>query len=91
MSNYRRADAPGASYFFTVVTFRRRKNLTNGDCRVWLRNAVMNTRKNYPFTIDAWVLLPEHLHCILTLPENDNDFSVRWNGIKKRFTTLAKH
>ena len=42
----------------------------------------MNMRKNYPFTIAAWVLLPEHLHCILTLPENDNDFSVRWNGIK---------
>lgn len=91
MSNYRRTDTPGASYFFTVVTFRRRKILTNDDCRVWLRDAVTKTRENYPFTIDAWVLLPEHLHCILTLPENDNDFSVRWNGIKKRFTTLAKH
>ena len=91
MSNYCRADTPGASYFFTVVTFRRRNILTNDDCRAWLRNAVINTRENYPFTIDAWVLLPEHLHCILTLPENDHDFSVRWNCIKKRFTTLAKH
>ncbi len=91
MSNYRRADTPGASYFFTVITFRRRKILIDDECRSWLRNAVMNTRKNYPFTIDAWVLLPDHLHCILTLPENDKDFSVRWNGIKKRFTTAAKH
>lgn len=91
MSNYRRANAQGASYFFTVVTFRRRKILTSDECRVWLRHAVMKTRKNYPFTIDAWVLLPDHLHCILTLPENDNNFSVRWNGIKKRFTAAAKH
>jgi len=91
MSNYRRADTPGACYFFTVVTFRRRDFLTDDDCRIWLRNAVIETRKPYPFTINAWVLLPDHLHCIWTLPENDNDFSVRWNGIKRRFTQSAKH
>jgi len=91
MSNYRRADAPGACYFFTVVTFRRRPILTDDDCRIWLHNAIINTRKRYPFTIDAWVLLPDHLHCIWTLPEGDNDFSVRWNGIKRRFTRAAKH
>lgn len=90
MSNYRRSQTSGASYFFTVVTFRRRKILTEDDCRAWLRHAVVNTRERYPFTIDAWVLLPDHLHCILTLPENDHNFSVRWNGIKKRFTILAK-
>jgi putative transposase len=39
---------------------------------------------------DAWVLLPDHLHCVWTLPENDNDFSTRWNIIKKRFTQAAK-
>ncbi|WP_198942559.1 REP-associated tyrosine transposase [Methyloprofundus sedimenti] len=77
MSNYRRVDTRGACYFFTVVTFRRRNILTVEDSRVWLRNALGNTRKRYSFTIDAWVLLPDHLHCIWTLPENDNDFSVR--------------
>jgi putative transposase len=91
MSNYRRANTSGACYFFTVVTFRRRPILTDDDCRIWLRNAISNTRKTHPFTIDAWVLLPDHLHCIWTLPVNDNDFSVRWNGIKRRFTRLAKH
>jgi putative transposase len=74
-----------------VVTFRRRDILTDDDCRIWLRDAVSNTRKQYPFTIDAWVLLPNHLHCIWTLPTGDSDFSVRWNGIKRRFTLLAKH
>ncbi len=91
MSNYRRATTSGASYFFTVVTFRRRKILTDHDCRIWLREAIIQTRARYPFTIDAWVLLPDHLHCIWTLPEDDADFSLRWNGIKKRFTTRAKH
>ena len=90
MPNYRRADAPGGCYFFTVVTYRRQHFLTDDDCRVWLREAVLKTRQRHPFTVDAWVLLPDHLHCIWTLPENDNDFSVRWNGIKKRFTSLAK-
>jgi len=91
MSNYLRTNTPGACYFFTVVTFRRRNILTDDECRVWLRDAVVNTRKRYPFMIDAWVLLPDHIHCIWTLPENDSDFSVRWNGIKRRFTQSAKH
>ena len=91
MSNYRRADTPGASYFFTVVAFRRRKIFTDDDCRIWLRDAVLATRKRYVFNIDAWVLLPDHLHCIWTLPEGDCDFSARWSGIKRRFTILAKH
>ncbi|WP_198942655.1 REP-associated tyrosine transposase [Methyloprofundus sedimenti] len=81
MSNYRRADTPGACYFFTVVTFRRRNILTDEGFRVCLRNALSNTRKRYPFTIEAWVLLPDHLHCIWTLPENDNDFSVRCSPV----------
>jgi REP-associated tyrosine transposase len=90
MPDYRRADTPGAAYFFTVVTFRRRALLTDDDCRGWLRSAVAHTRERYPFAVDAWVLLPDHLHCIWTLPEADNDFSVRWNGIKRRFTIAAK-
>jgi len=41
---------------------------------------------NHPLTIDAWVILPEHLHTIWTLPENDSDFSVRWKNIKASFS-----
>jgi len=88
---YRRFYQPGARYFFTVVTFHRQQFLTDDDCRIWLRKAIVKTRGRYPFTIDAWVLLPDHLHCIWTLPKQDADFSVRWNGIKRRFTTQAKH
>ena len=46
----------------------------------------MEVQSTYPFNIDAWVLLPEHLHCIWTLPEGDTDFSKRWGLIKADFS-----
>jgi len=61
---YRRAKTPGATYFFTVVTFRRRKILCEPENRELLRTAFRITKTRHPFNIDAFVLLPEHLHCI---------------------------
>lgn len=86
MSKYRRANIQGATYFFTVVTERRQAILTNEDVRVALRAAIIKVRESYPFTIEAWVLLPDHLHCIWTLPEGDADFSTRWRLIKREVT-----
>ncbi|MEJ6404213.1 transposase [Yoonia sp. 2307UL14-13] len=51
-----------------------------------LRDAVGATRRGRPFQIDAMVILPDHLHAIWTLPENDADFSTRWRLIKSRFS-----
>jgi putative transposase len=39
-------------------------------------------------TINAIVLLPDHLHTIWTLPPGDVDYSGRWNWIKHEFTRL---
>ena len=50
-----------------------------------LRAAVAATRQRYPFTIDAFVVLPDHLHAVWTLPPGDCDFSTRWRLIKSRF------
>jgi len=33
-----------------------------------------------------WVLLPDHLHCIWTLPPGDADFGIRWAMIKRNVT-----
>jgi putative transposase len=85
MSNYRRAKTPGGSYFFTVVTYRRQPLLTLAESRVILREMVREARRNHPFTIDAWVLLPEHPHCIWTLPLGDADYST-W--IPDRFADI---
>jgi putative transposase len=42
--------------------------------------------KRHPFTIEAIVVLPEHLHCIWTLPAGDADFATRWRLIKTEFS-----
>ena len=86
MPNYRRAGAKGATYFFTVVTYRRQKFLTLPENRDALRSAIAAAKQYCAFVIEAWVLLPDHMHCIWTLPENDSDFSKRWGLIKAKFS-----
>lgn len=83
MSHYRRASISGGTYFFTVVTYRRRPILCDAPVRAALRSAIKTVQSRYPFTIDAWVLLPDHLHCMWTLPPNDSDFAGRWSLIKR--------
>ncbi|WP_374402150.1 transposase [Niveibacterium sp.] len=86
MARYRRANVAGGSYFFTVVTERRQAILTDADVREALRAAIETVRARRPFRIDGWVLLPDHLHAIWTLPEGDADFSTRWRLIKSHVT-----
>ena len=86
MSRYRRADTPGATYFFTIVTYRRQPFLCDPDVRIALREAITKVRKLYPFHIDGWVLLPDHLHAIWTLPPGDAFFPLRWQQIKRGVT-----
>ncbi len=64
MSRYRRAKAAGSSYFFTVVAYRRQPILCDAPIRNALRAAIEAVRVAHPFVIDAWVLLPDHLHCV---------------------------
>ena len=84
MPNYRRAFAPGGCWFFTVNLLERRNTLLV-DYVDALRAAVADTRRRYPFVIDAVVVLPDHIHAVWTLPPGDADFSVRWRLIKSRF------
>jgi putative transposase len=85
MPEYRRLRLPGASYFFTVNLADRDSDLLVRQIAV-LRHAVASTRLRHPFTIEAWVVLPDHLHTIWTLPEGDVDFSTRWGLIKRVFS-----
>ncbi len=91
MSRYRRAYLAGGCYFFTVVTYRRRAILCDDALRLALCNAIETVRASRPFVIDAWVLLPDHLHCIWTLPEGDTDFSTRWMMIKRLVSVTCHH
>jgi putative transposase len=60
--------------------------LLSNSARAALRESIDKVRARYPFVIDAWVLLPDHLHCIWTLPKGDDDFSTRWRLIKSAVT-----
>ena len=85
MPNYRRA-REGNTYFFTVVTYGRQPILCLKESRAVLRDIINETRAEMPFEVDAWVLLPDHLHCIWTLPERDGDYSKRWGFVKAGYT-----
>jgi putative transposase len=83
---YRRAFVPGGSYFFTVVTHQRHKLFTCDVSIDLLRHAFRKVMKKYPFSIDAIVILPDHIHCIWTLPPGDANFATRWRLIKTYMT-----
>jgi putative transposase len=86
MANYRRCYIPGGSYFFTLVTERRAPILANDEARDLLRSAIRACQQQWPFSVDALVLLPDHLHAIWTLPSGVCDYSKRWGFVKKYFT-----
>jgi putative transposase len=86
MPNYIRARFEGGFYFFTVVTYERKKLFQKELARRCLREAIEKTRSRQPFETIAFCLLFEHLHCIWKLPENDADYSKRWSSIKGRFS-----
>ena len=85
MSQYIRYHISGGCYFFTVNLLERNKHLLTEHIGS-LRYAFRVVKRQHPFHIDAIVILPEHLHCILTLPDGDDNFSGRWREIKKIFS-----
>ncbi len=85
MVRYRRNFLEGGTFFITATLVDRKSRVLVDQIGA-LRTAIRLTRRNYPFGIDAIVVLPEHLHVVMTLPEGDADFSMRWSLIKRRFT-----
>ena len=85
MPDYVRHRVDGGTYFFTVNLMDRRSDLLVSEIAA-LRSAVRATRLRHPFHIDAWVVLPDHMHCLWTLPPDDHDFPARWQMIKALFS-----
>jgi putative transposase len=90
MPNYRRARITGGTYFFTVVTRRRLPLLASAPAVSALRDSLAAVMARHPFTMDAIVVLPDHMHCIWTLPQDDGDFSARWRLVKTRFSLACR-
>ena len=85
MPDYRRNRVPGGTFFFTVNLEDRRSDLLVRRFDA-LRDAVLRVRGRLPFRIEAWVVLPDHMHWLWTLPEGDDDFPGRWRAIKIAFS-----
>jgi putative transposase len=90
MTDYCRAHISGATWFFTVNLAERRGNRLLVEHIDALRAAFETVRARHPFRMDAVAILPEHLHCILTLPAGDADFSTRWGLIKGCFSRAVE-
>ena len=85
MSTYRRPKATGAKVFFTVALADRRSDLLVRHVDL-LRQSASATRRDHPFGIDAWVVLPDHMHFIWQMPVGDRAYGVRIGAIKARFS-----
>ncbi len=85
---YRRDYTEGASYFFTVVTFRRQPWFSQAEAVKRLRSSFRAEMARRPFTIDAIAIMPDHIHAVWTLPPGDSNYSLRWRNIKRTFTAI---
>ena len=90
MTQYRRNFTEGGTYFFTVNLADRTSSLLVDQVDL-LRSAFRSAHATHPFVIDAIVILPNHLHAIWTLPQNDRDYSLRWRLIKTTFSRKQPH
>ena len=82
---YRRTEIKGGTYFFTINLLDRKSSLFVDEIDL-LRIAINHVKKRHPFRLDAMVVLPEHFHAIITLPEEDSNYAIRWSLIKSAFS-----
>jgi len=85
MPRYVRAFHPGGTFFFTAALLELRRQLLIEHIDT-LREVMRDVQSRRPYRIDAIVVLPDHLHCLWTLPPDDADFSSRWWAIKSGFS-----
>jgi len=86
MPEYRRTHVAGGVFFFTVVTYQRIPIFRSPVARALLMESIGEIKRTLSFNMPAFVILPEHLHCIWELPDGDTDYSKRWGMIKRSFT-----
>ena len=85
MMEYRRYKLAGGIYFFTINLLNRKSSLLTEHADL-LRQAFRDVKERHPFEIPAIVVLPEHIHLIMQLPEGDDDFPKRIMLIKQYFS-----
>ena len=84
--DYRRVWQQGGTYFFTVNLLKRKGNDLLVRHIEDLREVVKAVKARHPFKLHGWVVLPEHLHCVIELPPDDADYATRLMLIKMGFS-----
>ena len=88
MPNYRRIRIKGGTYFFTLVTYNREKIFRSIESRALLLEAIEHVNLLHPYTTEAFCVLPDHIHLLWRLPEDDDNYSMRIAEIKKHFSKI---
>ncbi len=83
-------DAPGGTFFLTIVTYERTPLFADRVNAALLRSVVAAVKRERPFAIPGAVILPDHLHFMWELPAGDGDFSTRVGLVKARFTKALR-
>jgi len=79
---YKRIYLDGHSYFITMVTQKREMLLI--EHIELLRDAFKRSKQKYSYVIEAIVILPDHLHMIIT-PKIAKEYSTIISHIKRSF------
>jgi len=88
MPNYRRVKIEGGTYFLTLVTYKRQKLFSSPHTRELFFEALQHVKHYHPFILLAYCILPDHIHLLIELPEDDINYSMRIGEIKKRFSKI---
>ena len=88
MPNYRRVKIKGGTYFITLVTFKRQNIFSIPDNRELFMKSILHAKKYHPFHLQAYCILPDHIHMLIRLPEDHDNISLQISEIKKRFSKL---
>jgi putative transposase len=86
MPHYIRSFVPGGTFFFTVAVRDRGSDLLVEEVER-LRSSYREVQRLHPFATVAICILPDHLHAVWELPPGDADFALRWQQIKRRFSS----
>lgn len=85
MRTYIRDKTKGGCYFLTLCLENRPSSLLTDNVELF-RNAYKVTKQNHSFTLDAMVLMPDHIHLMITLPKDSDNFSVIIASLKSHFS-----
>jgi putative transposase len=83
---YRRLFESGCSCFLTLVTYRRSPIFSDPNAIHQYRLATQKVQAKRPFTVEAEVILPDHVHTLWSLPSGDVDYPTRVRLMKTYFS-----